>query len=165
LAVSVAVAVRVCVPLIESGPKPLLDALVAVIAIEVTGQVTNGTEGLLMPAAEAEMLTWPVPMGVTVPAVAVPVLSIMAMVVSLLDHVNGLTPVTPVVKSAVISHGAVGGVFVLQTVGSLLIAAALNCGSDALGIELTWTPNTVDNDVQVQLALVAHAAPLAPIPG
>ena len=100
-------------------------ALAAVTAIEVTGQVTNGTEGLLTPAVEAEMLAWPVPMGVIVPAVAVPVLSTVAMVVSLLDHWNGLTLVTPAVKSAVISHGAVaGGVREPQTVGSLLTALA-----------------------------------------
>ncbi len=73
-----------------SGPRPLLAAFVAVNVIEVTGQVTNGTEGLLTPAVEAKILAWPGPIGVTVPAVEVPVVSTVAIVVSLLAHWKGL---------------------------------------------------------------------------
>jgi hypothetical protein len=141
-AVSVTAAERACVPpgLIVSGPTPLLAAFVAVSVIEVTGQVANGTEGLLTPAVEAKMFAWPGPIGVTVPAgnvavvltkvpellTEVPEVLMVAIVVSLLDHWKGaewstVPPVlvVPAVRSAVISQGAddLGGT---QTVGSLL---------------------------------------------
>jgi hypothetical protein len=117
-----------------------LAAFVAVSVTAVTGHVTNGTEGLLTPAAEAEMLAWPVPIGVTVPAgnipemlvtvpdelIEVPGLAMVAMVVSLLNHWKGdewsTTPpevVVPAVRSPVMSHGTDRDLGV-QTVGSLL---------------------------------------------
>ena len=117
-AVSVTAAERVCVPpgLSVSGPRPLLAAAVAVSVIEVTGQVANGTEGLLTPAVEAKMFAWPGPMGVIVPAVEVPEVSIVAIVVSLLDHWKGvLLPA----RSAVMLHGVDRDLGV-QTAGSLL---------------------------------------------
>jgi uncharacterized membrane protein len=115
-----------------------LAAFVAVSVTEVTGHVANGTEGLLTPAVEAEMLAWPVPIGVTVPAgnipevlvtvpdelIEVPAVAMVAMVVSLLDHWKGderstVPPAGVAVRSAVMSHGTDRDLGA-QTVGSLL---------------------------------------------
>jgi predicted secreted protein len=160
--VSMTAAERACVPpgLIASAPRPLLAAFVAVSVIEVTGQVANGTAGLLTPAVEAKMLAWPGPIGVTVPAVEVPVVSMVAIVVSLVVHWKGLTVVLPAVRSAVMSQGADRDLGV-QTDASLLKAFAWNCGSEVDADE----PDTKDNDVQVHLVFVAQMGPLDPTPG
>jgi hypothetical protein len=140
--VSVTAAERDCDPpgLIVSGPRPLLAVLGAVSVTVLTGQVANGTEGLLTPAVEAKMLACPGPIGVTVPAgnipevlvtvpevlTVVPGVAMVAIVVSLVDHWKGAEwstapPAGVAVRSAVMSHGGVaGGVWELQTVGSLL---------------------------------------------
>lgn len=170
MAESVTAAVRVCVPprVIESWPTPPLLAFVAVNVIEVTGQVTNGTAGLLIPAVEAIMLACPGPTGVTVPAgnvavvlvgvpellMVVPGVLIVAIVASLLDHWKGsewstAPPVAAVaaVRSAVMSQGAVVLNRDWQTAESLLYAVAWNCGNcDVL--------DTKDSDVQFAGELV-----------